>query len=249
VEWFGDTSPIVQVGVQAAAGNGASFVSQSVPPTMIAGQQYQVSVTMRNTGGATWTPTAGYKLGVQPWNDPWTWGLARVPLDGGDTIGNGEEKTFTFTVRAPSTPGTYGFQWQMIIENVEWFGATSPALQVEVQGAAGNSSAPISQSVPSTMTAGQEYQVSVTMENMGENVWTAAGGYKLGVQPWDSWTWGLNRVLLDPGDAIANGGQKMFTFTVRAPSTPGTYGFQWRMILENVEWFGDLSPAVQVTVQ
>ena len=39
----------------SAQGNGAAFVSQTVPMTMTAGQRYPVSVTMRNTGSTTWS--------------------------------------------------------------------------------------------------------------------------------------------------------------------------------------------------
>jgi hypothetical protein len=37
--------------------NDASFVSQTVPTTMVPGQNYAVAVTMRNTGASTWTLT------------------------------------------------------------------------------------------------------------------------------------------------------------------------------------------------
>jgi hypothetical protein len=246
VAWFGNPTPSVLVTVQAAAGDAAQFVAQSVPSSMTAGQQVQVSVTMKNTGTNTWTAAQGDKLGAQPWNN-WSWGLTRVNLGGSESVATSQQRTFTFTVTAPSTPGTYNFQWRMLRENVAWFGDLSPAVAVTVE-AAGTASQYVSQSVPSTMTAGQLYQVSVTMENMGAT-WTAAEGYKLGAQPWYSWDWGLNRVLLSPNDSIADGQQKTFAFTVRAPTTPGTYDFQWRMLREGVEWFGDLSPAVPVAVQ
>ncbi|MDO8682740.1 MAG: glycosyl hydrolase, partial [Armatimonadota bacterium] len=46
----------------------------------------------------------------------------------------------------------------------------------------------------------------------------------------------------------APGQQKTFTFIVTAPSTAGTYNFQWRMVQDGVQWFGDLTPNVAVTV-
>src|SRR5205085_8449421 len=39
----------------AVSGNDATFVSQSVPTTLVAGQQYTVTVQMQNTGATTWT--------------------------------------------------------------------------------------------------------------------------------------------------------------------------------------------------
>lgn len=36
--------------------------------------------------------------------------------------------------------------------------------------------------------------------------------------------------------------------TVTAPSTPGTYAFQWEMVQDGVEHFGDFTPLVSVQV-
>ncbi len=105
----------------------------------------------------------------------------------------------------------------------------------------------ISQSVPATMVAGQSYAVSVQMKNTGTATWTAALAYKLGSQnPGDNVTWGLSRVAT-PG-SVGNGQTATFNFTARAPTTPGPYNFQWRMLREGVTWFGDLTPNVAVNV-
>jgi hypothetical protein len=40
---------------------------------------------------------------------------------------------FAFTITAPSSPGTYDFQWQMLEEGVAWFGPTTDPVQVLVQ--------------------------------------------------------------------------------------------------------------------
>jgi uncharacterized membrane protein len=216
---------------------------------MQAGQQYQVSVTMRNTGSNTWTAGA-YKLGPQNPHDNANWG-PRIDLAGGDSIGSGQEKTFTWTVTAPSGPGSYNFQWRMLNVGVEWFGELSTNVVVSVQGGATgapNAAEFVSQSVPSVMQPGQQYQVSVTMQNAGSNTWTA-GAYKLGPQnPHDNTNWGP-RVDLAGGDSIGSGQQKTFTWTVTAPSTPGLYNFQWRMLNVGVEWFGQKSQNVTVKVQ
>src|SRR5450631_2848376 len=58
----------------------ARFVTQNVPATMIAGQQYAVTVTMLNTGTDTWTQAAAYRLGSQNGQDNLTWGLGRVDV-------------------------------------------------------------------------------------------------------------------------------------------------------------------------
>jgi len=223
----------------------AAFVLMSPPPpaTMYTGQTALVNVTMRNTGTTTWTTATGYKLGSQSPQDNTIWGFHRVPLSG--PVDPGEETTFQFAFTAPSTPGTYGFQWRMLREGVAWFGAPTPHIVITVQKDAAAFSW---QSVPNSMVAGRPYNVSVRMRNVGSTTWTPAAGHRLGSQnPQDNQTWGLHRVLL-PGP-VAPGGWATFDFTVVAPSGPGTYSFRWRMVREGVAWFGAETPNVAVNVQ
>ena len=90
------------------------------------------------------------------------------------------------------------------------------------------------------MSAGQQYSVSITMRNTGGTNWTAGNLYRLGaINPYDNFNWGMNRIALAGSDSIAPNQQKTFIWTVQAPSTPGTYNFQWRMVQDGVAWFGD----------
>jgi hypothetical protein len=125
----------------------AAFVSQSVPGTMVAGQLYNVSVTMRNTGTSTWTRANFYRLGSQNPQDNLRWGVARVELPVTSVPPTGTA-TFQFTVRAPSTQGFHNFQWRMLRENVAWFGAFTPNVAVNVEPATPTTPAP-----PSGLTA------------------------------------------------------------------------------------------------
>jgi arylsulfatase A-like enzyme len=111
-----------------ATGNNAAFVTQDVPE-LKAGETISISITMKNTGTTAWTPTGQFKLGSQSPADNEIWGLQRVSLDAGDSIVNGDEKTFTFDVIVPENDGVYNFQWQMIQEGEEWFGAKSEIKQ------------------------------------------------------------------------------------------------------------------------
>lgn len=118
--------------------NYASFVSQTVPSFMFAGQSYSVSVTMHNEGGATWTTANGYKLGSMIPEDNTTWGMNRVnlPILPGSVPPN-TDVTFTFTVTAPATAGTSNFQWQMVQDGgVGFFGAVSPPTAIIVNSKA-----------------------------------------------------------------------------------------------------------------
>jgi hypothetical protein len=117
-----------------------------------------------------------------------------------------------------------------------------------IGGCSGDNSEFVSQSVPTTMDAGVNYNVSVTMKNPCGSTWTS-DVYKLGSQnPQDNVTWGTNRVYLPPGTNVGPGNTFTFNYTVTAPSSPGFYNFQWRMVHEGVQWFGEFTPNVGVNV-
>jgi hypothetical protein len=101
----------------------ADYVGDTIPGTMAPGQQYGVSVTMRNTGTATWSENEMYRLGAVGNSDPF-YPSARVMLPANVSVPPGQTYTFTFTMAAPTTTGTYSTNWRMVHENVDWFGAT-----------------------------------------------------------------------------------------------------------------------------
>jgi arylsulfatase A-like enzyme len=110
-------------------GNDAEFVSQDVH-NLRAGDTVTVSITMKNTGITPWTQSGQFKLGSQGPADNKNWGTERVLLHVGDSIVPGAEKTFTFEVIVPDVDGIFNFQWQMVQDGEEWFGAKSELKQV-----------------------------------------------------------------------------------------------------------------------
>ena len=90
--------------------------------------------------------------------------------------------------------------------------------------------------------------VSIQVKNTGDLTWTSAARYALGSQnPYDNGTWGFGRVALPA--SIAPGQTATFNFAITAPTNPGTYNFQWRMVQDGVAWFGDQTPNVAISVQ
>jgi len=106
-----------------------------------------------------------------------------------------------------------------------------------------NNAAFVSQDVPADLKAGAA--VSVTMRNTGARSWSPVFGHRLGSQsPQDNTLWGSNREQL--ATDVAPGDEATFNFTVT--TTPATHAtFQWRMVQESVEWFGDYTVPVAVT--
>ncbi len=152
---IGSNSSTYTVTVNQA--NDASFASQVVPATMVAGQTYPVAVTMTNTGVNSWAAGSTYKLGSQNAQDNTIWGLNRVVVN--SQVAPNANHVFSFNVTAPATAGTYNFQWRMMKEGAEWFGDASTNLAVKV-------------ALPPTLTVQRTPATMVAGEGFGL-VWTS----------------------------------------------------------------------------
>jgi hypothetical protein len=111
--------------------NQADFVSQTVPLEMVAGQSYEVEITMRNPGDSTWTPQDQYRLGTQAPQDNKNF-LASARVDVPGAIPPGGMATFRFRVVAPA-PGRYAFRMRMVRELIMWFGEYTRLDWIEVR--------------------------------------------------------------------------------------------------------------------
>jgi uncharacterized membrane protein len=109
-----------------------------------------------------------------------------------------------------------------------------------------NDAAFVEQSVPTSVTAGQSYDVHVTMKNTGVNPWTATGFYRLAILS-RTHDWGIERVEVP--STVTAGSNVTFDFKVTAPATPGTYSFRWGMVQEGVAFFGESAPEILIKVE
>ncbi len=106
-----------------------------------------------------------------------------------------------------------------------------------------NGATVVSSSVPASVAAGQSFTATITFRNSGTRAWTTASpnlrNHKLGSQSaQDNTTWGFSRVAL-PSTPIAANQTATFTLNATAPTTPGNYTFAWKMVQDNVGWFGE----------
>ena len=165
--------------------------------------------------------------------------ISTYQWDFGDgVIGTGPSQTHAYSVA-----GNYTARLT-VKDNASGIGSSASSVTITSQR---NGATFVSQSVPATMAAGQAYSVSVTMRNSGTSTWSSVGGYRLGSQNLpDNSTWGPNRA--NAINTVAPNGDITYNFAVTAPPTEGTYNFQWRMVQDGVEWFGDATPNVAVTV-
>ena len=105
--------------------NNAAVTSLSAPDTVAPGASFSATITLQNTGTKPWTSDATpHRLGSQNPQDTTRWGLTRVNLPS-SPVNPSASATFTFTCTAPTTAGSYAFDWRMLEESTEWFGATA----------------------------------------------------------------------------------------------------------------------------
>jgi hypothetical protein len=111
---------------------------------------------------------------------------------------------------------------------------------------------------PLRVRAGARFTAYATFMNVGTTVWKQ-GVFRLGSQsPQDNTKWGTNRIDL-PAD-ISPGGQVALQLNLTAPADPAAAGcsvepngaasctYQWRMVQEGVEWFGESTAVATIQI-
>src|SRR5665647_829109 len=103
----------------------AQVVSTSIPSSMNTGQNYLVSVTMKNTGSTPWNEGSMIYLGGvgDSTGIAAQFGITRIGIPTTTTVPSGDQYTFVFNVTAPATPGYYTLKYRMVQEGYEWFGS------------------------------------------------------------------------------------------------------------------------------
>lgn len=101
------------------------IVDFQFPARMDINTMRYATVTVANTGSSAWSEAQAVRLGSPDNDDPFV-SNARFELGGGVTVEGGRTPprthTFRFPLTAPSTPGPYVSDWQMVREGVCWFG-------------------------------------------------------------------------------------------------------------------------------
>jgi N-acetylmuramoyl-L-alanine amidase len=95
-------------------------LSNSLPATMTVGSTTTATITLRNRG-VLWNDAKQFRLGAVGDSDSFG---TTTRYNVGAEISPSQIKTFTITLTAPATPGTYTTDWQMVREAVTWFGPT-----------------------------------------------------------------------------------------------------------------------------
>jgi len=240
----------------APSTDNAGYLSQSTPGIMEPGKSYDVSISMKNTGSTTWQK-GNYKLRLMNQTESMTklWGISDVDL--GSNIAPNESVTFSFSVKAPETPGDYNLQYQMANGNA-FFGEPSANIPVTVTDA---KTPPVKKedvnynstfkhhNLPVEVTAGGVYDIVIIMRNTGATGWNPLQDkLKIITNPTgdtqSSWT--VSNV--DLPEPVVAGGEYSFSFKLPAPAESGDYSFQAQMVHDGKP-FGEPSPNVIIKVK
>lgn len=224
------------------------IVRQDIPPTMVVGTLYNVSVTLKNNGTKTWQ-RGKVRLGTKSPDNNTIWGTNRLDLPH-DVLPGGTVVVSALVGTPTGERGTFPLQVQLIVDEQYWIGNPSELVNVVVQKPGDEYQAMyrptyIGNTIPSYMQIGQLHDISVTFKNNGTETWPR-GKVRLGTKSPDNNTiWGTNR--LDLPYNVPPGQQVTISAKVGTPhGTPGTYPLQVQLIVDEQYWIGDTSPLIYV---
>lgn len=250
----------------AEPGFHSAWVTQGAFPVLAPGATTSYGIQFRNTGTETWqrgVPGKQVNLGVV--NDSLAYAALAVgwltPNRPATTVESsvapGAIGTFTFTVRAPATPGVYDLPLRPVADGVTWM--EHQGVFVRVTSDPGFHSRWVSQSPNPTLGPGATSgDITLTFRNAGTKAWVkgAAGqqanlGIRNDDRTWSSLAVGWlapDRPAAQTEASVAPGATASFTFRVRAPQAPSTYVLALRPVVDGVTWMEDEGVFVAVTV-
>ncbi|UHA73720.1 NBR1-Ig-like domain-containing protein [Paenibacillus sp. 481] len=97
----------------------------------------------------------------------------------------------------------------------------------------------VSHTIPDKMIVGETYPVSVTVKNTGMPEWTEQQMFRLGAVDDGDPLSVTGRIVLPNDTKVTYGNTHTFHFTMIAPPKKGVYTTDWRMLQEQVTWFGE----------
>jgi len=220
--------------------------------SMTLGTEYKLKIKVKNTGALTWN-----RNGDNPVYLSYHWidfnSKEVVVFDGKrsiiseDGVNIGGEVVFDLTVIAPSEPGEYILQIDLVQEGVTWFSFQGvPPLEnfisVDISYAAQYNDGG---TTPTYVDKGQEFNAQVKVRNDGFLLWECRGDkyrVSLGTHWIDRDTgemiiWDGNRGLLP--ENVSYNEEVIVDIKIKAPDKPGRYILQYDMVYERIAWFSE----------
>lgn len=220
------------------------------------GQEKTVAIWMKNVGTRTWTNT-GTNFAALNLQNPsgrtsafqdssWVSSFRPTLLDSPSSLAPGQWGYFQFILQAPTTAGTYKEDFQAVIEHVTWIPGSAFSLNITVTPPYRGEVLAVS--VNPTIEVDQTQKVLVKIKNVGTATWTNTGSNFIALNVNDPP--GKNSPLRDPATwteynfrpgrmttpSVSPGQIGDFEFTIKAPTTKGTYTESFQAVAEHVTW-------------
>jgi len=188
-----------------------------------------------------------------------------------DQVAPGEIGTFEFYLKAPDSPGTYQEYFQPLIEGLTWMEDWGVYLQITVEESdttkntdlndnqSGYHALWLSQSSEDvTLAPGETTQLWVKFTNTGDTTWHNSGTNPIHLgtdNPTDrtskfyqtSWL-SNNRAANMTESSVAPNQSGKFIFTIKAPTSTGTYREYFTPVAEGLTWIGNKGVFWDITV-
>jgi hypothetical protein len=228
-----------------AVEDAADLVSADLPASLETGAEVVATVTMKNTGSATWRRES-HRLGAVGDEDPLS-PDGRIYLDPGETVAPGATRAFKIRLVGRAA-GRVTTDWQMVHEGVRWFGAIARReVTVTPRVVQEDDAVLVAATFPGSLVTGASGRAELTFRNTGSASWSRKTGHRLcALDDSDPFYKLDTRVDLPDGVTIAPGATHTFVIPLEAPLGPGSYVSDWRLVREAVRFFG---PTVKQTIE
>lgn len=258
--WFSDMGSKFEAHqVSVKAPYSVSYLWHNTPTTMLPGQIYLVNLRLKNEGALVWeskgirrvcvvyrwVDESGKSISVPTIETP-------MPYD----VMPGETVEVAARIQAPPVAGNYTLHWDLLKGgNALFSNMGSPTLKVDVMVQRQTCVAEFQVlSHPTTMVAGYEYEVEITILNRGTMTWLANGERPVTLSY--CWLDENGNELKDvvqlrtplPRD-VRFGESVKVKARVCAPRLTGKWTLRWDLYMEGMGWFGKVgSPTLNVPV-
>ncbi len=241
----------ILAGEAASRYNAEYYEIDTIDDSMTEDSVYTYRIKVKNTGTLTWNRNGGNPIFLgYHWIDFNTKEIVvfdgRRSIISNDGVDVGQEAEFDLKIVAPSEPGDYVLQIDLVHEDVTWFSYQGvPPLEKFVSVGVGYSAQyDEGGNTPNYLDPGQEYEVEVRVKNTSMSFWESEGSWRINLGThWinrdtgEVIQWDGNRGLLD-GDT-SDGQEAIVKITIKAPDEPGRYILQYDMVHEGVTWFSE----------
>ncbi len=235
---------VIAVDVRASDADLAWSIEHAEPlPPLAAGQKVEVSLRLRNPGGAPWSAISDDHLAYH-WIDREGRRSEGLRTSLPALVAPGDDVTLRAQLLAPAEPGPHTLVWEPVREGVRWYGPPREG-SAETTAVIGPVRDRFLLDVDTpTLHADTTGEAVAIVTNLGDD-WPADHGLNLGyhwLRP-DGSTVDFDG-LRTPLPALASGEEAVVVAAVRGPPEPGPHLLVWEAVREQVGWYAPEVPAL-----